>query len=108
MTPDPRTPVVVGVGQLTRHTDTGEPPLEPVDLMVEALRRAEADTGVAGVLAAAGSLGVVRLLSWKYPDAAALVAERLGIGPLQTVGTAFGGNIPQTLLGRKAARDRRG
>ena len=103
MTPDPRTPVVVGVGQLTRHTDTGESPLEPVDLMVEALRRAEADTGVAGVLAAAGSLGVVRLLSWKYPDAAALVAERLGIGPLQTVGTAFGGNIPQTLLGRKAA-----
>ena len=103
MTLDLRTPVIVGVGQLTLHTDTGEASLEPVDMMVEALRRAEADTGAAGVLAAAGSLGVVRLLSWKYPDAAALVAERLGIGPLQTVGTAFGGNIPQTLLGRKAA-----
>jgi acetyl-CoA C-acetyltransferase len=103
MTLDPRTPVVVGVGQVTNHTDTGEPPLEPVDLMVEAVRRAEADTGAGGVLAAAGSLAVVRLLSWNYADPAALVAERLGIGPLQTVATAPGGNIPQTLLGRKAA-----
>src|SRR5581483_4391341 len=92
-----------GVGQLTCHTDTGEPALEPIDMMVEALRRAEADTGAPGVLAAASSLGVVRMLSWRYPDPAALVAERLGIGPLQTVGTAPGGNIPQTLLGRKAA-----
>jgi acetyl-CoA C-acetyltransferase len=103
MAPDPRTPVVVGAGQLTLHTDTGEPSLEPVDMMAEALRRAEADTGVGNVLSAADSLGAVRLLSWKYPDPAALVAERLGIGPLETVGTAFGGNIPQTLLGRKAA-----
>ena len=103
MAPDPRAPVIVGVGQLTQHTDVGAPPLEPVDLMVEALRSAEADTGRSDVLAAADSLGVVRLLTWKYPDAAALVAERLGIGPLQTVGTAPGGNIPQTLLGRKAA-----
>src|SRR5689334_9228765 len=103
MTLDPRTPVVVGVGQFSNHTDTGETPLEPVDLMVEAVRRAEADTGAGGVLAAAGSLAVVRLLSWNYADPAALVAERLGIGPLQTVATAPGGNIPQTLLGRKAA-----
>jgi acetyl-CoA C-acetyltransferase len=100
---DPRTPVIVGVGQLTLHTDTGEASLEPVDMMVEALRRAEADTGATGVLAAASSLAVVRMLSWKYSDPAALVAQRLGIGPLQTVGTAYGGNIPQTLLGRKAS-----
>src|SRR6476661_1944502 len=100
---DPRTPVIVGVGQLTLHTDTGEASFEPVDMMVEALRRAEADTGATGVLAAANSLAVVRMLSWKYSDPAALVAQRLGIGPLQTVGTAYGGNIPQTLLGRKAS-----
>ena len=42
---DPRTPVIIGTGQLNQRVDRGAEVLEPVDLMAEALRIAEADTG---------------------------------------------------------------
>ena len=37
---DPRTPVLIGAGQLSNRVDKGAAPLEPVDLIAEALRRA--------------------------------------------------------------------
>ena len=96
---DPRTPVLIGGGQLNQRVDRGEPALEPVDLIVEALRRAGDDTGI-GMAAVTGadSVRVVSLLSWRYRDPAALVAERLGFTPRETVYTAVGGNTPQSLV----------
>ena len=35
---DPRTPVLIGGGQLSRRVDRGEEPLEPVDLTLELAR----------------------------------------------------------------------
>ena len=55
----PDLPVLVGVGQISNRVDRGADVLEPVDLMVEALRRAEADTGATGVLAGAESIRVL-------------------------------------------------
>ena len=99
---DPRTPVLVGVGQLNQRVDRGEPPLEPVDMMAEALRRAEADAGAAGLLAAADSIRVLCLLSWRYGDPGALVAERVGASPRETGLTVMGGNFVQTIVNRTA------
>jgi len=101
---DPRTPVIVGVGQHNQRVDQGAEALEPVDLMVEALRLAGADAGASDLLPAADTVGVVGLLSWRYRDAAALLASRLGAAPRRTLSTAMGGNSPQSLLNR-AARD---
>jgi acetyl-CoA C-acetyltransferase len=101
---DPRTPVIVGVGQLSQHVERGEPVLEPVDLMAEALRRAEADAGTTGLLAAADDVRVMSLLSWRYRDPGALVAERLGISPARTGLTVMGGNYVQTIV-NTTARD---
>jgi acetyl-CoA C-acetyltransferase len=101
---DPRTPVLVGVGQLSQRVDRGAAALEPVDLMVEALRRAELDAGVAGLLARADSVRVPRLLSWRYGDPGALVAERVGASVRQTVYTVMGGNYVPTLV-NLTARD---
>src|SRR5688572_19954525 len=42
---DPRTPVIIGVGQVCQRVDRGEPALEPVDLIAEAARRAADDSG---------------------------------------------------------------
>ena len=97
---DPRTPVIIGVGQLTQRTDEGDPALEPVDMMVEALRRAATDSGGRGVLEAAREIEVVRLVSWRYGDPGALVAERLGLARSQvrTVTTNSGGNIVGHLM----------
>jgi acetyl-CoA C-acetyltransferase len=96
---DPRTPVLVGAGQLSQRVDKGEPPLEPVDLMVEALRRAANDSGVGpAAVAGADAVHIVGLLSWRYRDPGALVADRLGARPKDTSVTGMGGNSPQSLV----------
>jgi acetyl-CoA C-acetyltransferase len=95
---DPRTPVIIGVGQLTNRVDRGDPALEPVDMIVEAARRAAIDCGRPDVGAQVDSIRVVSLLSWRYRDPAALVAARLGATPRETVYTGMGGNTPQSLV----------
>jgi acetyl-CoA C-acetyltransferase len=106
---DPRTPVLVGVGQVTQRPDP-EVPLtqrpEPVELMARALGAAGRDSGGAdegrGLLARAGSLRVIVPLSWRYVNPGLLVSERLGIAPRELALTAIGGNNPQTVLSRTA------
>src|SRR4029453_4938053 len=104
MAPDPRTPVLVGVGQWSNRVDRGEPAVEPVDMMAEALRRAAEDSG-AGLraLERADAVRVSRSLSRSYRNAARLVAERLGAAPRDEAVTPAGGNEPQG-LGAQAGR----
>jgi acetyl-CoA C-acetyltransferase len=105
VTLDPRTPVVIGGGQWSNRVDRGAPPVEPVDLIAEALRRAADDTGATNpVLAAADSVWIVQMLSWRYTDPAASVAARLGIQPRDTAMSPVGGNEPQVLVSQ-ACRD---
>ena len=103
---DPRTPVVIGVGQHLQRTDRGADPLEPLDLMDEALRAAAADTaagaGTAGVLGRADVVAVVPVISWGYRDPGRLLAERYGADAV-TWYPSMGGNTPQMLLNRLAA-----
>lgn len=91
------TPVIVGVGQYTSRSDDLADAREPVDMMVIVARRAEEDAQAKGLLARLDSLRVVNVLSWRYADAAALLAERLGIRPAETLYTTMGGNTPQWL-----------
>ena len=70
---DPRTPVLVGAGQVSHHAAGLDDALEPAALMAEAVERAAADAKLAGV-PAADSLRVVSLLSWRYRDPARFVA----------------------------------
>ncbi|MGH9273026.1 MAG: acetyl-CoA acetyltransferase [Acidimicrobiales bacterium] len=96
---DPRTPVLIGAGQLSRRVDRGEEPLEPVDLIAEALRRAAESTGVGGAaLTGADAIHIVSVLSWRYRDPGALVAQRLGAAPSDSSLSGMGGNSPQSLV----------
>jgi acetyl-CoA C-acetyltransferase len=115
MSLDPRTPVVVGVGQVTIRpdpdTDPSERP-EPVELMARALRAAVEDAdGVApggpspagsALLRRADSLRVVLPLGWRSVNPPLLVAQRLGFDaddlPPELMVTAIGGNNPQALM----------
>ncbi len=116
---DPRTPVLVGAGQVTnRPSPEGADPsrrAEPVDLMVQAVRAAADDStgvecSVAGrrLLERAGSLRVLRPLSWEYADPGRLVAGALGIEPAESVLTTTGGNNAQRLVNRTALAIGRG
>ncbi|HEY5888193.1 MAG TPA: acetyl-CoA acetyltransferase [Acidimicrobiales bacterium] len=101
MTLDPRTPVLVGVGQLNHRVDQGADALAPVVLLEEAARRAEGDAGGQGVLAALDSIRVVSILSWRYGDPGRLLAERFG-ADARTIYTTGGGQTPQALVHRTA------
>lgn len=103
--PDPRLPVIVGVGQHNQRVDRGEPPLEPTELLAVAMRRAATDTGASvpgAVLAGADSVRVVSILSWRYRDPGALVAGLVGAEPRHTAYTNPGGNSPQMVVNRTA------
>jgi acetyl-CoA C-acetyltransferase len=96
---DPRTPVVVGVGQWSNRVDRGEPAVEPADMMAEALRRAAADSGAStDPLAKADAVRVLSVFSIRYRNAARLVAERIGASPRDEALSPIGGNEPQALV----------
>ena len=97
---DPRTPVIVGAGQVLRRELPGQEPCEPVALIAEALRLAGEDSGTGErLLRGADSVRCVPAIGWHYRDAAALVAEDLGAKPRETVqSAAIGGEGPQLLL----------
>jgi acetyl-CoA C-acetyltransferase len=100
---DPRSPVIIGVGQHLQRVDRGDEPQEPVELMIEALRAAETDAGVGGLLAAAQVIAAVPTISWRYRDPAALVRDRVGADDARTWYATVGGNTPQSMVNRLAA-----
>ncbi len=103
-TVDDRTPVIVGVGQLNQRVDEGADSLEPVALMTAALRAAEADSGVDGILGRADAVRSVNVFGWPYRDPARLVADAVGARGAHTTYTHVGGNVPQMLI-NAACRD---
>lgn len=87
---DPRTPVLIGYGQVNHRGNT----LEPVDLMAAAAREA-AD---ARVLAALDAIRVVNLFSARYRDPGLLLGQRIGVTHAATRYSVVGGNVPQALV----------
>ena len=108
---DPRTPVVVGVGQFTeRIDDPGYRGMSSVELATEAVRAALADTG-ADVAAVAKAIEVFAGLRqfeictpFSKPPLGASdnyvrsVAQRVGADPARAVLESIGGNGPQKLV----------
>ncbi|CAN5270550.1 acetyl-CoA acetyltransferase [soil metagenome] len=97
---DPRTPVVVAVGQVEQRVESAADAQEPIALLARAARRAAADSGSDRLLGSLDTVAVVRILSWRYRDPGALVAAELNIAPRRTIETDDGGNYPQSLLNR--------
>lgn len=101
---DPKTPVVIGVGQITQHlAGDWERALEPLALMEEATRRAGSDSGAAVALARLDLVAVVGGI-WRYPDPGRWLADRLGSADAATILTQYGGNTPQALVTEMARR----
>jgi acetyl-CoA C-acetyltransferase len=107
-TPDARSPVVVGAGQVSQRV----PPSEaraPIDLLVDAARLAEKDAqAVQPLLERVDVVGIAAIGSWRYPDPGALLGRKLAIEPRATLLTTVGGNSPQLLCNELGARIQRG
>jgi acetyl-CoA C-acetyltransferase len=98
---DPRTPVIVGVGQYLHRDATLDDALEPVALMERAVLAAVADAGLSST-PRADSVRVVNVIGWRYRNTPRFLAARLGIADAELVNTASGGNMPQSLVNRTA------
>jgi acetyl-CoA C-acetyltransferase len=98
---DPRTPVLIGVGQSLQRTDDFTEALDPTLLMGAAIGNATLDAGLR-TIPNPHSLRVVSLLSWKHGDPAYLVAQQLGLTPTETAYTTMGGQSPQALVNATA------
>ncbi len=88
--------------------DASTEPLEPADLMAEALRQAEADSHGHGLLAGADQVLTVSELSWRYRNPALAVAERIGASPRRLASSVIGGNLAGVMIARAAADIQRG
>jgi acetyl-CoA acetyltransferase len=102
-----RTPVIVGVGEISQRTKDPAQALEPLALMEAALRAAQEDAGCK-LLPMLDSLDVVSEYSWPYPDAPGQLSRRLGIAPARRVYGEFGGESPVRFIHEAALRIRRG
>src|SRR3954454_16168651 len=105
--PEDRIPVIVGVGEIVDRPKDIADGLEPLTLLEQALKRAEADSG-AKLLGEIGSLDVVNFLSWRYRDPERQLAERLGIKPAHCYYGPVGGESPIRYLHEAAQRIARG
>lgn len=105
--PADRIPVIVGVGEISDHPTNPAEGLEPVALIVAALRRAEADAG-STLLRDLDSLDVVNFVSWRYHDPAQLICKQLGIAPARANYGPVGGESPIRFLHEAAQRIARG
>ena len=113
---DPRTPVVVGVGQASERLDTRDyRARSPVDLAADAAADALADTGAdpAAVAAAIDTVAGIRQFENSIPGARAplgrsdnyprSVAGRIAASPARAVLEVSGGQAPQHLVNEFAA-----
>lgn len=101
-----RIPVLVGIGLATRREEDYTQALEPMDLMLEAVAAAGADTTSAAVLQGLQYIAVPRG-RWNYSNPAGEIARRFNAREAVTVLTTPG-VLQQTLIGEACARIAKG
>jgi acetyl-CoA C-acetyltransferase len=97
----PRTPVLIGQGQAFDRDTQPTTAKHPVALMIDAVNSAFQDASIR-TPSYVDSVRVVRLLSWKYSNAAHALAVGCGMSAQQYATTPHGGNMPQTLVNLSA------
>ena len=101
---DGRTPVLVGVGQVTNRRARL---VDPMTLMDEATRLANDDCG-GRALERIESVQVLSVVSRRYTTSATTLGERLGLRAGERLTTTVGGSTPQWLVSESCERIARG
>ena len=99
---DPHQPVLVGVGACTQREEDFALAREPIDLMIEAVRRAGADAGGVHPLAGVQRIAVPKG-RWRYRNPAGEIARSIGADVAISV-LASVGVLQQSLIGDACSR----
>jgi acetyl-CoA C-acetyltransferase len=94
------TPILVGIHHLEQREADPQRALEPVELMIEAVKQAAQDAGSSELLKAS-SVRVIKG-AWPYENPAKAVAEAVGCATAETAISPFGGNFVQTTVNQSA------
>ena len=97
----PKTPVLVGVGVAMRREADYTLALEPIDLMIEAVRRAASDCGVPTLLQELATIAVPRG-RWHYRNPSGEIARAVGATNATTIVSSVG-VLQQTLIANACA-----
>jgi acetyl-CoA C-acetyltransferase len=100
---DENLPIIVGVGQVTQRPET-ERPREPLALMAEAARLAQADARAGDLLHSLDSVRVVNVFSWPSKAPAHDLSNALAVAPRERSYTSLGGNTPQWQVNEAAEK----
>jgi acetyl-CoA C-acetyltransferase len=100
-------PVLVGVGEYSDHPKNISEGLEPLAMLVEALKQAERDSG-AKLLHEIDSLDIVNFLSWRYHAPEKQLSAKLNIQPQHVYYGPVGGESPIRYIHEAAKRIARG
>ena len=98
---DPRTPVIVGVAQVTDRVQDPTMARTAVELMIDACRSAGIDAAGCGTAVRVDVVAVVGGI-WSYRDPGRQVADALGASNAPTLLTGLSGTSPQRLLAHLA------
>lgn len=94
MTVTPRTPVLVGAGEITHRADD---PVDPITLAAEAARRAFTDSGTV-ISHRIDTVATPGILLAPRDQPATRIARALGLDARRRVSCPVGGNTPQYLV----------
>ena len=98
---DSRSPVLVGLHQLSQRVDDPLEGDEPLEMMIRSAEGAADDAGSRRLLESADVVCVTRG-RWHYDDPARVVAARIGATKAQSAIAPFGGNMVQSAVNRFA------
>jgi len=103
-------PVVVGVADVKNASLKVEDAVEPMQLMLQAIREAAEDSGSSAttLISRIDSVAIVRTWTWPYEDLPSLLSEKLGIKPKYKHYTEHGGNQPGKIFDDAARQISRG
>ncbi len=102
-----RLPVIVAVGERVDRPQQVENAMEPIALMMAALKACEEDAAVS-LLPHVTRLSLVGLISWQYRDPVRLLCDRLSIEPAERINASMGGETPVRLIHEAAIEIARG
>lgn len=109
MITNPKTPVIIGVGDAKNKSPKVEDAIEPMQLMLYAIHCALEDSTtehsiVEELKSSIDSVSVVATWTWPYADLPGLLTEKLGIQPRHRIYSEQGGNQPIKLVDEAARR----
>jgi hypothetical protein len=103
------TPIVIGVGDVVNRSRKVEDAIEPLQLMLQAIKLALNDTSLSGsatkeLQAQIDSLDVVGSWTWPYTDLPTILSENLGVSPQRKYYSQIGGHHAGKLFNEAAQR----